>query len=97
MQKIFDAANNQIEPAPRLRRDISQVRTWTAASGLDLRKAALRQLLPLALVFGLIAVMWDKIAQLDVAYIQASLKTVAPWQWLAATAFTAISFWALGR
>ncbi|MCK8462385.1 phosphatidylglycerol lysyltransferase domain-containing protein [Aliiroseovarius sp. S1339] len=92
-----DGLSQTGQGGPHARPNMAQVLTWPAENGLNLRKAALRQLLPIILMFGLIVLMWDKIAQLDVAHIQASLKTVAPWQWFAAAGFTAVSFWALGR
>ncbi len=67
------------------------------SSALGLRRSALRQSLPALLVLGMVVLLWDKVAQLDLAFIRTALATLAPWQWLAACGFTAISFWALGR
>ncbi|MCK0143518.1 phosphatidylglycerol lysyltransferase domain-containing protein [Aliiroseovarius sp. F20344] len=69
----------------------------SAESGLDLRRMALRQLLPFGLTLGLVILLWQRIEGLDVAYIYASLKTVSLSQWFGAAVFSTISFWALGR
>ncbi|WP_424940079.1 phosphatidylglycerol lysyltransferase domain-containing protein [Aliiroseovarius sp. S253] len=66
-------------------------------SGLDLRRAALRQLLPFGLTIGLVVFLWQRADGLDLDYIYASLKTVSPVQWFGAALFSAISFWALGK
>lgn len=68
-----------------------------AENGIDFKRMAARQLLPIGLAFGLVVLLWDKIAHLDFAYIRASLATVGPLQWGMAALFSAISFWALGR
>ncbi|WP_371168776.1 phosphatidylglycerol lysyltransferase domain-containing protein [Aliiroseovarius sp. 2305UL8-7] len=65
--------------------------------GLEPRKILIRQALPCLLLVGLVVVLWDRIAHLDIAYIKASLASVKAWQWVAAIVFTMISFWALGR
>ena len=71
--------------------------TLRADLGIDPRRLALRQALPLAVVLALGWLLWDRMAALDLAGIRAALATVGPAQWLAAAGFTAVSFWALGR
>ena len=84
-------------PHPSQPRNVTQALSQGNANGIDLRKLAMRQTLPVALAFGLVVLMWDKIAQLDIGYIHASLKTVGALQWAGAAVFSALSFWALGR
>ncbi|SFU65247.1 phosphatidylglycerol lysyltransferase [Aliiroseovarius crassostreae] len=66
-------------------------------TGLDLIRLLVRQLLPLGFAVAIVALLWDRIAGLDYAYIQASLVTVQPHQWVGAALLSAISFWAVGR
>ncbi len=68
-----------------------------ADNGFDLRKLLARQLLPLGFAITIMALLWDQLEGLDVAYIRASLQTVQPHQWLLAALLTAVSFWAVGR
>lgn len=79
------------------KRGLAAALTRSAESGLDLRRAALRQLLPLGLTIGLVVLLWQRMDGLDLPHIYASLKTVSPEQWLGAALFSAISFWALGK
>ena len=62
-----------------------------------LRRAVLRQAGAIA-VLGLFALLLrDRLANLDVEDIMATLHQVSAHQWLAALAATAVSFWALGQ
>ncbi|SMR72100.1 phosphatidylglycerol lysyltransferase [Aliiroseovarius halocynthiae] len=79
------------------KRGLSTALARGAENGMDLRRAALRQLLPIGLTFGLVVLLWQRAGGLDFGYIYASLKTVSPLQWLGAALFSAISFWALGK
>lgn len=67
------------------------------ASGIDLRKLAARQILPMGIAVLLVMLMWDRVQGLDVRQITAGFRTVGPLQWLAAAGFTVVSFWAVGR
>ena len=67
------------------------------ASGIDLRKLAARQILPMGIAVLLVALMWDRVQGLDFRQITAGFRTVGPLQWLAAAGFTVVSFWAVGR
>lgn len=62
-----------------------------------MRRAALRQLLPIGLTVGLVLLLWHRVDGLDLAYIYASLRSVSLFQWLGAALFSALSFWALGK
>ena len=78
-------------------RGLSAALTRSAENGLDLRRAVLRQLLPIGLTIGLVALLWQRAGGLDLPYIYASLKTVSPVQWFGAALFSVVSFWALGK
>ncbi len=65
--------------------------------GIDLRKLAARQILPLGFACAIVWLLWDNVAGLDTNHIKSALRTVAPHQWALAALFSAISFWALGR
>lgn len=78
-------------------RGLSAALSRSAENGIDLRRTALRQLLPVGLTVGLVVLLWQRVGGLDLPYIYASLKTVSPLQWLGATMFSVISFWALGK
>ncbi|WP_292021267.1 phosphatidylglycerol lysyltransferase domain-containing protein [Maritimibacter sp. UBA3975] len=61
------------------------------------RAVLLRQITPLV-VFGVLALLLrDRIAELDLAHIRASLGTVGPVRWALGIVLTGISFWALGQ
>jgi phosphatidylglycerol lysyltransferase len=78
-------------------RGLSAALSRSAENGLDLRRAVLRQLLPIGLTIGLVVLLWQRAGGLDLPYIYTSLKTVSPQQWLGAAMFSVISFWALGK
>lgn len=78
-------------------RGLSAALSRSAENGLDLRRALLRQLLPVGLTIGLVVLLWQRAGGLDLPYIYASLQTVSPLQWLGAALFSIISFWALGK
>ncbi len=75
----------------------SFLRASQQASGIDLRKLAARQLLPMGFAVVLVVLMWDRVQGLDVHQITAGVRSVGPLQWLAAAGFTLVSFWAVGR
>lgn len=66
-------------------------------AGPRLRKAALRQTVPIALVAVFLLLLQDRAAQIDGPAVIRALGQVAPLQWLAALGATVISFWALGH
>ncbi|MFT6605670.1 MAG: phosphatidylglycerol lysyltransferase [Halocynthiibacter sp.] len=63
----------------------------------DLRKLALRQLVPVGIMCALLFWVWEYAATLDFAAIHASLGSVTGGQWALALVFSAASFWAVGR
>lgn len=75
----------------------SFIRASQQTSGIDLRKLAARQILPMGIAVVLVALMWDRVQDLDMRQITAGFRTVGPLQWLAAAGFTVVSFWAVGR
>lgn len=75
----------------------SNEKALSQASGVDLRKLAARQMLPMGIAVVLVWLMWDRIQGLDMASIGAGFRTVGPLQWLMALALSALSFWAVGR
>ncbi|MGH1329618.1 MAG: phosphatidylglycerol lysyltransferase domain-containing protein [Paracoccaceae bacterium] len=66
-------------------------------SRADMRKLALRQLVPLGIMGVLLWYVWEYAAALDFAAIRASLSSVTGGQWALALVFSAASFWAVGR
>ena len=92
-----ECTSDASQSSTRFKHGLSHAVTLAGQDGFDLRKAALRQLLPIALVIGVMVLLWDRIAQLDASYVYASFRTVEPWQWICAVALTIVSFWALGR
>lgn len=63
----------------------------------NMRRLALKQVLPLALALALFVLLRHKIAELDFAAIRAGLGQVSPLAWAAAACLSAVSFWAVGR
>ncbi len=62
-----------------------------------LRGLLSRQLVPLALLIGFVALIAGKAAELDLASVLTAVAAIGPLQWLAACLGAAASFWAVGR
>jgi len=73
----------------------------TALSGRllagDIRRLAARQMMPLSFSIGLLLLLWDKLAGVDISGIWSGIDDVTLWQWGIAACLTIASFWAVGR
>ena len=66
-------------------------------TGARLRRAALRQLLPIAIVALFVMALRDQVLRIDTQAVLTALGHVTAPQWIAALAATGVSFWALGH
>ncbi len=66
-------------------------------TGARLRRAALRQLLPIAIVALFVMALRDQVMRIDTDAVLAAFGHVTAPQWIAALAATGVSFWALGH
>ncbi len=77
---------------------INGAATNAAVSGpKDIRALLGKQLVPLLMTLGIVALLWERAAQLDFPAILQTVATVRPWQWMLAILASAGSFWAVGH
>ncbi|RPE71324.1 phosphatidylglycerol lysyltransferase [Pacificibacter maritimus] len=69
----------------------------TPEKSTGLNTLAIKQVLPLAMTLLIAWLLWDKVANLDVSAILATVSNVTPRQWVLAGLATAGSFWAVGK
>jgi phosphatidylglycerol lysyltransferase len=78
-------------------RGTSGAKVAKASAGLPLARLAMRAAVSVALTIGFVWLLAERWSQIDMATLAQTVARLHPRQWALALAFTAASFWAVGR